>query len=62
MQMHDVIVTPTKARKSVDIVVCVNDGMALIKKMTLKNKKIILQSLNSDCDPIIAMTILEHRA
>jgi repressor LexA len=49
-----VIAQATQNPESGDIVVCVNDGMALIKKMTLQNKKIILQSLNSDYDPIIA--------
>lgn len=37
-----------------DLVVCVNDGMAIIKKLILQNKKVILQSLNTNYDPIIA--------
>ncbi len=36
-----------------DIVVCVNDGKALIKKLTYSNNKPILESLNKKYDSII---------
>jgi repressor LexA len=37
-----------------DIVVCVNDGMAIIKKLIKQDKQVILQSLNNAYNPIIA--------
>lgn len=49
-----VIAQRKKIAESGDLVVCVNDEMAIIKRIVLQNKKVILQSLNEKYDPTIA--------
>jgi repressor LexA len=49
-----VIAQKKKGAETGDIVVCVNDEMAIIKKLIIQGKKRILQSLNAKYDPIIA--------
>lgn len=48
-----VIAQRNKQPQNGDIVVCVNDGKALIKKVTFSNGKPILESLNRKYDSII---------
>lgn len=48
-----IIEKSNKAENGV-MALCVNDGQALIKKIKLQNKKVILVSLNSEFEPFLA--------
>lgn len=49
-----VVAKKSNTAESGDIVVCINDGEALIKKIKLSDKGPILISLNSDYEPFFA--------
>lgn len=49
-----VIVEKSSKAENGVIALCVNDGQALIKKIKLQNKKVILVSLNTEFEPFLA--------
>lgn len=49
-----VIVRKSQTPKNGDVVVCVNDGEVLIKKVNWDDKQVILTSLNKEYPPFIA--------
>lgn len=50
----DLVIAQKKQHENGDIVVCVNNEMAIIKKISIKDGKVILSSLNSEYEPILA--------
>jgi repressor LexA len=50
----DLVIAQKKAPENGDVVVCVNDEVAIIKKFSITDNKVILSSTNTKYEPILA--------